>query len=161
MARTWGGAIRLGVLLLEVTAVAANSIDLSGVWILDSARSDFGQCWKGEMMVLRVEYIPARVIAVELFNDESGGRIVKREFTTLRRVGNTIRLRDERQPNQFSAPSELWILSLLLHFFRDFADLAVIAHKYLIPNDISLPWTRVGGSKLEHFFKGCPPMLTL
>ena len=111
MAGNWGGAIRLGLLLLAATAVAANSLDLSGVWVLDSARSDFGQCWKGEMMVLRVEYIPARVITVELFNDESGGRIVKREFTTLRRVGNTIRLRDERQPNQFSAPSELWILS--------------------------------------------------
>ena len=51
--------------------------------------------------------------------------------------------------------------SLLLHFFRDFADLAVIAHKYMIPNDISLPSTRVGASKLEHFFKTFERLTTL
>ena len=111
MTGTWCGAIRLGVLLLGVTAVAANSINLSGVWVLDPARSDLGQCWKVESMMLRVEYTATRVIAVELVNDESGGRIVKHDFTTFKRVGNTIQLRAERQPNQFPAQSEQWILS--------------------------------------------------
>lgn len=111
MAGTWGGAIRLCVLLLEVTAVAANFIDLSGVWVLDSARSDLGQSRKVVSMMLRVEHIAARVIAVEVVNDESGGRLVKREYTTFKRVGNTIELRAEQQPNQFSSQSEQWILS--------------------------------------------------
>jgi hypothetical protein len=111
MAGTWGGAIRLAVRLLGVTAVAANSINLTGVWILDSARSDLGQCCKVESMILRVEYVAARVIAVELVNDESGGRLVKHEFATFRLVGNTIQLRAEQQPNQFSAQPEHWILS--------------------------------------------------
>jgi hypothetical protein len=111
MAGTWCGVTRIAVLLLAVTAVAANSTNLSGVWALDSARSDLGQCWKVESMMLRVEYIAARVIGVELVNDESGGRLVKREFTTLKRVGNTIQLRAEQQPTQFSAQPEQWILS--------------------------------------------------
>jgi hypothetical protein len=111
MVGTWCGAIRLAVLLLEVTAVAANSTNLSGVWVLDSARSDLGQCWRVQSMMLRVEYIAARVIAVELVNDESGSRLVRRELTTFKRVGNTIQLRAEQQPNQFSAEPEQWILS--------------------------------------------------
>ena len=111
MARHWGSAIRLGGLLLGATAVAANSINLSGVWVLDSARSGPGQCWKGQSMMLRVEHVADRVIAVELVNDESGGRILKREFTALGRVGNTIQLRAEQQHNQSSAPSEKWVLS--------------------------------------------------
>jgi hypothetical protein len=110
----WGGAIRLGVLLLEVTAAAAISTNLSGIWVLDSASSDLGQCWKVESMMLKVEYTATHVIDVELVNDESGGRLLKREFTTFKRVGNTIQLRAERQPNQFPAQSEQWTLQRLL-----------------------------------------------
>jgi hypothetical protein len=111
MARTWGGAIQLGALLLGTAAVAAHSINPSGVWILDSARSDLGQCWNVESMTLRVEYIASRVIVVDLLNDQSGGRLVTREFTAFKRAGNTIHLRGEQEPNQFSAQSEQWTLS--------------------------------------------------
>jgi hypothetical protein len=65
-------------------------------------------------MMLEVEYTATRVIDVELVNDESGGRLLKCEFTTFKRVGNTIQLRAERQPNQFPAQSEQWTLQRLL-----------------------------------------------
>jgi hypothetical protein len=48
---------------------------------------------------------------IELFNDEGGSHVMKREFTLFRRAGNTIQLQAAQQPNQVSAESEEWSMS--------------------------------------------------
>lgn len=105
---TWS-ATRFGVILLGVAASAANYASFGGIWALDSARSDLGQCRKVETLTLRVEYTAAHVTVIELARDEFGGHVVQRELTAFRREGNTIQLRAEQQPK--SAPPEQWTLS--------------------------------------------------
>ena len=106
----WRGRIRLGVLLLGiVTAGTADYGSFAGVWALDSARSDFGQCRDVKIVALRVDYtVPRRVSVIELANDQLAAHLIKREFVALRRAGNTMQLQTEQQSN--SAAFEEWTL---------------------------------------------------
>ena len=110
MTAMWIVARRLSVMLLAVAAGATSYLSFAGVWALDLAKSDLGQCREVEHVMIRVEYTTARVTVVELFRDELGDHVRKREFTLFRRAGNTIQLQAE-QPNQVAVLHEQWTLS--------------------------------------------------
>ena len=111
MSSAWSSTIRLGVVLVGMTAAAKNNPRLQGVWALDSARSALGQCRGFETVALYVEYRAPNVTVLELVNDEAGRHLLKRQWIASRQTGTTIQLQPVQQPNETFTLPEQWTLS--------------------------------------------------
>ena len=103
-----GAAIRLAVVLLGMSAGAADRVSVVGVWARGAAEGDLGQCSNVESM--RIQTAPGGLRLLELVSDESGRHLIMRDLTISRWAGRTIQVEEVREP-RLPPLMERWTLS--------------------------------------------------
>jgi hypothetical protein len=117
----------LMLLALAICASGHPSQNLSGIWVLDVAESDFGPS-PARPTTLRVEESEHRLVIVELVTAEGGNTITVRDLALdgranmvstaagiglvwVRRAGNALKIRSLPNHDHFQGTREEWTVS--------------------------------------------------